>query len=377
MQNCVAEHVIIESRPDNEVPDLRVADPWPELGGAAADVDLASLSETDHSHVPFGILLVKAASEWKNHHDGQLPKGSKECRAFKDLLRSWQRSIDGCPIPEENFAEAVNNAHLVWAPPVIASETRSILGDESVSMLNSSSSDFWVLVAALKRFLEAEGRGSLPLEGSLPDMHASTQRYLELQRLYRDKAEADAAAVENHVKTLLKTVGRETTAIASADIRKFCKHARHLHVVRTRSLKNMLNSASHNSAEALRTSLAGEGGANTALHLLLRAADRFYAQYQRFPGTFSGELEEDAAVLKTLVGGILHEAGAAGAASTVSDDLAWEVARCGAGELHVVASVVGAMASQEAIKLLTSQFIPLKGTLIYSAIHCTTALLPE
>jgi hypothetical protein len=52
------------------------------------------------------------------------------------------------------------------------------------------SPDFWVLVAALRRFIEGEGSGQLPLEGSIPDMHASTQQYLELQRIYRAKADA-------------------------------------------------------------------------------------------------------------------------------------------------------------------------------------------
>ena len=118
------------------------------------------------------------------------------------------------------------------------------------------SPDFWVLVAALKRFIEREGQGQLPLEvrcccaapaalvpaapyatdvlhpaapacalsavhlpsvaahachpllhlllilpprlawlilqGSIPDMHASTQQYLELQRVYRARADAGA-----------------------------------------------------------------------------------------------------------------------------------------------------------------------------------------
>lgn len=34
------------------------------------------------------------------------------------------------------------------------------------------------------------------LQGSIPDMHASTQLYLELQRVYREKAEDDASQGE-------------------------------------------------------------------------------------------------------------------------------------------------------------------------------------
>lgn len=64
-----------------------------------------------------GLLLIKAAQEWKAAHGGCLPRSAADRAAFKDLLRSWQRSVDGIPLMEENFTEAVANAHKVWAPP--------------------------------------------------------------------------------------------------------------------------------------------------------------------------------------------------------------------------------------------------------------------
>ncbi len=48
--------------------------------------------------------------------------------------------------------------------------------------------------------------------------------------------------------------------------------------------------------------------------------------------------------------------------------------RFGAGELHNVAAVVGGMAAQEAIKLLTKQFVPQPGTIIYNGMHSTTCV---
>jgi amyloid beta precursor protein binding protein 1 len=50
------------------------------------------------------------------------------------------------------------------------------------------------------------------------------------------------------------------------------------------------------------------------------------------------------------------------------------VCRCGAGELHAVAAVMGAIGAQEAIKLVTSQFVPLGGVLIYNAMACTSSV---
>lgn len=70
---------------------------------------------------------------------------------------------------------------------------------------------------------------------------------------------------------------------------------------------------------------------------------------------------------------ILSEVGASGV--SLSDDCAVEMCRFGASELHVVAAVVGGMASQEAIKLITKQFTPVGGTLLYNAIAATTCVL--
>ena len=47
-----------------------------------------------------------------------------------------------------------------------------------------------------------------------------------------------------------------------------------------------------------------------------------------------------------------------------------------ASELHAVAAIMGGIAAQEAIKLLTGQFVPLAGTLIYNAMASTSSVLP-
>lgn len=70
---------------------------------------------------------MKAAAVWRADHDGALPSSAADRAAFKDLIGSWQRTIDGCPIPEENFAEAVAAAHKVWAPPVLSESQFTII----------------------------------------------------------------------------------------------------------------------------------------------------------------------------------------------------------------------------------------------------------
>jgi amyloid beta precursor protein binding protein 1 len=55
------------------------------------------------------------------------------------------------------------------------------------------------------------------------------------------------------------------------------------------------------------------------------------------------------------------------------DDLVAECARAGGGEMHAVAAVVGGVGSQEVIKLVTGQFVPVAKTLVYDAAEGTTA----
>ncbi len=60
---------------------------------------------------------------------------------------------------------------------------KAILDDPQCSNLNASTSDFWFLAAALKDFVANEGNGLLPVQGGIPDMTATTEGYLALQRL--------------------------------------------------------------------------------------------------------------------------------------------------------------------------------------------------
>lgn len=50
-------------------------------------------------------------------------------------------------------------------------------------------------------------------------------------------------------------------------------------------------------------------------------------------------------------------------------EAAQEVARAAAGELHDVSAVVGGMVAQEAIKIITKQYIPIDNTCIFDGIR--------
>lgn len=45
------------------------------------------------------------------------------------------------------------------------------------------SSNFWILARAVKEFTASEGKGNLPLRGTIPDMIADSDKFIKLQNV--------------------------------------------------------------------------------------------------------------------------------------------------------------------------------------------------
>lgn len=362
----VQEHCVIESKPDNILSDLRLQKPWEELKRFADESDTEIVDHVIHKHIPFAILLIKAAEQWRNTHGGSLPSTRKEKAEFKALLLLKRRGED-----EDNYKEAISSAYKVWSPPTINAELQRVLDDSATEVI-SSSSDFWVMVAALKEFIANEGEGELPLEGSIPDMTSTTDYYVALQKIYQEKAESHAACLEAKVKNLLKQTGKDPQSISKSTIKHFCKNSRNIRVLRYPSLEDEFNSLA---GQELQKLVNAEENSNSNFYVLLRAVDHFAKTYNQYPGIFDDNLEEDAVKLKAIATTLLHKMIGVGDA-TLSEDLIREMCRFGASEIHTVASIIGGIASQEAIKLITKQLMPLPGVLIYNGIDSTTSIIP-
>ncbi|XP_030460396.1 NEDD8-activating enzyme E1 regulatory subunit AXR1-like [Syzygium oleosum] len=361
----VKEHTIIESKPDHFLDDLRLNNPWPELKRFAEGIELTTADPVAHKHIPYVVILVKMANEWTDSHNGRLPSTREEKKEFKELLKSRMIAFD-----EDNYKEAIEASFKVFSPRGISHELKQII-DDSAAELHHSSSEFWVMVAALKEFIANEGAGEAPLEGSIPDMTSSTEHYINLQKIYQAKAEADFLVMEQRVRNHLKKIGRETNAISKQTIRSFCRSARKLKVCRYRLVEDEFNSPV---LSELQKYLADEEYiVAVGFSILLRAVDRFAANYNSFPGEFEGEMDEDISRLKTTAVGLLSDLGCNG--QTLTEDLISEMCRFGAAELHAVAAFIGGVASQEVIKLITKQFVPMSGTFIFNGIDQKSQLL--
>ncbi|KAL1362776.1 hypothetical protein AAHE18_03G105000 [Arachis hypogaea] len=356
------EHTVIESKPEHFLDDLRLNNPWLELKSFADSIDLTVQDPVAHKHIPYVVILVKMADEWAKSHGGKLPSTREQKKEFKDLLKARMVSQD-----EDNYKEAIEASFKVFAPRGISLDLQRILNDSS-SEVDSNSSDFWVLVAALKEFIANEGGGEAPLEGSIPDMTSSTEQYINLQNIYLAKAEADFLVMEQLVRSILKKIGRDSNSIPKATIRSFCKNARKLRVCRYRSIEDEFNSPNLPELQKYLTDEDSSGGATfvgrgamappkplnfhiaVGIYILLRAVDRFAANYNSFPGQFDSATDEDIPRLKSAAISLLSDLGCNGTA--LAEDLINEMCRFGAAELHAVAALVGGIASQEVIKVL-------------------------
>ncbi|XP_033147640.1 NEDD8-activating enzyme E1 regulatory subunit AXL isoform X2 [Brassica rapa] len=353
------EHTIIDSKPDHFLDDLRLNNPWPELKRFVETIDLKTPDPIAHKHIPYVVILVKMADEWAKTHSSNLPSTREEKREFKDLVKSKMVSMD-----EDNYKEAVEATFKVFAPRGISKEIQEII-DDRYAEVGSNSSAFWVMVAALKEFISNEGDGEAPLEGSMPDMTSSTEHYINLQKIYHTKAEDDCLSMEQRVKDILAKVGRDPSSISKQTIKSFCKNARKLKVCRYRTIEDEF---SNPSAAELQKCLASEDYSSAiGFYILLRAVDRFAATYKNFPGQFDGgDREEDASRLRAIAVSLINEMGCDG--YELPEELCNEMCRFGAAELHVVAAFVGGIASQEVIKLITKQFVPMLGTFVFNGI---------
>jgi amyloid beta precursor protein binding protein 1 len=100
--------------------------------------------------------------------------------AFKTYIKSFAK-WNG-----QNFDEAIANVNECYKSDALPQNVKSVF--DLIS--DKQTSTFWLCVAAMARFYEAEKR--LPVSGVLPDMISTTDFYLRLQEIYINKAKDDA-----------------------------------------------------------------------------------------------------------------------------------------------------------------------------------------
>ncbi|KAG0946605.1 hypothetical protein G6F57_002514 [Rhizopus arrhizus] len=351
------EHTIIESHPENAV-DLRLSCPFTELVDYASTFDLDALDQTDHSHVPFVIIILKFVDAYKAKHEGKVPQSYQERKELIQMIHEGMRIPD-----EENFHEAVSHVWRLSSTASIPSEIQQIFDDPSCQNANANSPYFWILAKAVRDFVENEGQGQLPLSGKLPDMKADTMKYIGLQNVYRQKALFDLNAVKERVKILLKDGDQ---IISDEIVQTFCKNTGHIKVIQYRPF-----SAYYGQVKKIVQWVKEEE--NICYGLVFKAADKFNTLYGRPPASLDDYLalkEQTLALLESI--SIPLEQAQAFVENEAMEKALKNFVRFGNKEVANIAALLGGIVAQEAIKLITHQYIPINNTCIFNGITATS-----
>jgi amyloid beta precursor protein binding protein 1 len=364
---ALPNHQIVESHPDNHHEDLRLDCPFAGLAQFMETIDLDEVDNTQHSNIPYLVILYKFLQQWKECNNGMIPRSFNEKQAFKECIQNGIRcNDDGVPLDEENFDEAIRNVNSTVIPYKIPIYVQEILDSPSCTSASPERGTFWLLARALREFVLNEGNGRLPLRGSIPDMISTSAMYIDLCRIYQSQANQDMENVKGHLNQILLSMGKSTNYISEEQVRLFCRNSAFLRVLKYHSIEEQLNKPDVSTLSAH----LENSESDIIYYVLLRAAEQFYEMYHFYPGDGVEGLEADVVKLKSITGCLFQKWQLS--ISPIDDDHITEFCRYGGGEVHSVAAFVGGVAAQEVIKIITHQFVPLNNTWIYNAATSST-----
>lgn len=363
-----AEFPIVETHPDPETTqDLRLLNPWPELRAAATRIsNLDTLDDHQHGHIPYILLLLHYLVKWKEAHNDTLPSNYREKSEFRDMVRASART-NNAEGGEENFDEAVAAVMKSLNPFSLRSSIREIFDMVECENLKPGSNDFWIIAAAVKDFYLKHKE--LPLPGSLPDMKAQSADYVSLQNIYKAKARKDMEEVTKTARQLEAQLSRQVP-IPEKDIEIFCKNAAHIKLVRGRKIANLDGDA--HATRTIRSRLADSESLMTVL-FATRILDIVVTEIQ--DGKRDGSALDDEATWVAHIDGAIRGLTRDDPAAIDDEareriiEAAQELQRTEGGELHNTSALAGGLVSQEALKVLTRQYVPLDNTCVFDGVH--------
>jgi len=376
---------VIESHPDNNIQDLRLDVPFPELSTYMDSCSVGSREEA--MKTPWLVLMYKAIQKYLlgrsvNNSDvsnantnGMDTNNTGDChpcrmkgkekQKFKQFLRQYLLDV-GLTEADEEFDEVMKAANTALTSSTVNTNFEKILSDPKST--KPEGSKFWLMCGALKEFIAANN-GQLPVSGTLPDMIADSDKYIALQNVYREKALKDAEDILARTQQLVKETGAQGVSIFQEDARVFCREGHNLRVIRGYSVNDELNSAP---TEILNELIQNTEDADQEMvfYIVLRALLRFESEYKTYPGLLDRDVEPDVTRFKGILTKLLNDWNSS---VTIREDCIHELCRYGACELPSVAAFIGGCAAQEVIKLITKQYVPLDNTFIYNGIQSTSS----
>ena len=378
VQLQVQDHFIMESKPDNELPDLRLSQPFSDLTDLVNQTNLQTVSDMDHGHIPFVIILIKALERWRSEStQNNLPSTPEQKAQFRDVVKTMARNYAN----QLNFQEAFQDAYLAYSPRQLPYEVTELM--ESVIQKGTFSNKYQIMLLALHEFMSLpDSLQQPPLNGAIPDMTSSTQIYIKLQNAYKAKANHDRHKMGQIVQSLVEKHGLSPEICPSDDdLDTFCKNIHNIRYLNLRSLAyEDYDYTKEEKEDLLMTTFDAfeQKPEHTPLlwYIALEACEIFFQNFKQYPGKDSNHLtlENDAQIVQKYIHTIAQKMDLADSdlfkTTILSPDAphAKEMVRYNNAEVHNICSVIGGVASQEAVKLITKQYVPIENTFIFNGI---------
>lgn len=402
---------IVDTHPSPETTtDLRLLKPWPELIQYATDKakNLETLSPDDHGHVPYVALLLHFLEEWKKEHEGKVPQNYEEKRTFRGIVSQAART-NNPEGGEENFDEAVAAVLKSLNPPEPSSAVKEMFTVPECLTAGKDSASFWVIAHAVALFYKKYG--VLPVPGAVPDMKARSSDYIELQNVYKSKARKDLAEVLENVRFVERNAER-STPIEEKDVEAFCKNAAHIKLVRGRPFHIAQAEGSIQWGDRAKSIGGFKSSKHIHKHRLIALAqnltipdslipiyvaflawDKFIATHDKdalggapkIPGESDADVEADSEKVTSIAikitddlvkeGGVSIDEDEYSPLKTQIGEFAQELVRAGGAELHNIAALTGGIVSQEVIKAIAEQYVPVDNTCIFDGVRSKTEVI--
>ncbi|ODV80847.1 uncharacterized protein CANTADRAFT_25220 [Suhomyces tanzawaensis NRRL Y-17324] len=354
--NLIANEVtVIETHDPSRLYDLRIDCPWPELQEHADSIDLNSLSDQDHAHVPYIIIYIKVLQAWKQEHNNLPPQNYGEKKLFRLLIESYSRNIK----IEANFTEASNSIHRALQVTQIPNSISKLFENSNIKDENLSLTTpiFWIYIKALKNFVHLNNN-QLPLPGNLPDMASDTAGYIKLQNIYRAKALKDQELFTHEVQKILDSIGRSHDDVNTESIASFCKNSQLLYV--SQGSKELYGTSLLQ--ELLHSEQASENYNALGVYFSILTYNAYIEKFNSKPSiqdleTFSDLFFQKFSIDKAEV---LPES----ILNTFKEVLSHNTQN-----YHNLNSLMGGIVSQEVLKLATSQYTPLDNLFVFDGIR--------
>ncbi|WBW75166.1 NEDD8 activating enzyme E1-type Uba5 [Schizosaccharomyces osmophilus] len=345
------EYTTVQSQP--EVPlDLRIRTPWFDLMDHVRSLNISQMDVTTRNELTYIELLIHYMLQFERLHHRK-PENSDDRRILQDMIR---KDIHGQA--PENYEEALSSYWRILQEYKIPSNVMEVLQDEKSQHLSECSTDFWILCHSLKCFYEE--RGTLPLLGTIPDMHSNTQRYLTIKQLYNEKYLTDFGALKLFVQRALKSQKRPVDDIPDIVIKRFCKNVLNIKVLRYRSIQEEFETPNN------LDSFLSEENSLLPWYFAFRISEQLFSCHPH------ASLEKESPIVNSELDNLFEKYSLKQEYKEKVLECIEELSRASGYEVHPVSSLVGGIAAQEAIKILTKHYLPVNHTCIFNGVHSKT-----